>query len=472
MQASILSLLQTLASRSRRLVANWHNIFLTLGCTFVLLLLVSSYWQASASLKALGDLRRQAERVEHLDSMLIQLMDAENAVRGFLLSGNRAYLEPYEKTKATVNHTLETIRQDLDPDPSNNDALADLSGLVAIKIRSLDNAVVRGMAGEEVRAQGKRYTDRIRDRIVGLQAQLAAEGHDSFLRSTQNVKHTRRMVFTLAAGTLILMGRLFIVVERQFKLREQIAGLLQSENQRLDALVQERTGELNDLASYLTNVREAEKLRLARELHDELGALLTAAKMESGWIFRLLDGADLDACRERLARLEEFLDSGIAIKRRIIDGLRPALLEDLGLTSTLRTLGEEFAQGAEETVIMDLPEADIDIGQGPALALFRIAQEALTNIRKHAHARQIRLALRETGGMLELEIKDDGIGFPGSAHGRHHGLAGMKHRVQMCGGEFTLVSQPGAGTRIIARIPLVQKPQATIVDQEGMACRT
>jgi len=459
--------------RSGRIARNWRHLLLALGCAFVLLLLGSSQWQASASLRALGDLRLQADRVERLDNLLIQLIDAENAVRGYLLSGNRDYLEPYEKSLATANHTLEEIRWDLGPNADNDAALADLSELVTIKLKSLDKAVERGRTGEETRPQGKRYTDRIRDRILGLQTRLAADGEDSFKRSTLHVERSRWVVATLATGALLLMAVLYLVVERQFKLREQLANLLRSENERLDALVQERTAELSDLASYLTNAREAEKARLARELHDELGSLLTAAKMDSGWIARQLDGAPaLAPCRERLARLDEFLDKGIALKRRIVDGLRPPLLEALGLVGSLQALGEEFAQGAGEALSLELPKADIELAPAPALALYRIAQEALTNVRKHARARRVKLALRMTGERLELVIEDDGVGFGnGAAYGRHHGLAGMKHRVQMCAGTFTLTSQPGAGTRIVARVPLatVAVPALAVAPQDAIA---
>lgn len=454
MQAAIPSFL---APRIGRLARNYrHRLLLALGGVCVLLLLGSSHWQASTNLDALDGLRQQAERVERLDSLLIQLMDGENAVRGYLLSGNRSHLDPYKRNLATVQDTLEAIHRDLAANPDNHDALADLSGLVSIKLRSLELAVERGIAGAESRSQGKRYTDRIRDRILGLEARLEAEGRLSFERSSGHVERTRWVVATLAAAALMLMALLYLVLERQIQLREQLARLLRSENLRLDGLVQERTAELSELASYLTNVREAEKARLARELHDELGALLTAAKIESGWIARKLDDAAPAPCRERLARLEQLLDSGIALKRRIIDDLRPPLLEMLGLVSALRALGEEFGRDTAEAPTLELPEADVALAPDSALAIFRIAQEALTNIRKHAHARRVRIALRVTEKRwMELEIEDDGHGFQaGRRRGRHHGLAGMKHRVQMCAGEFSLASRPGAGTRILVRIPL------------------
>lgn len=469
------TVIQSSASRFGRFARNYrHHLLLALGCGFVLLLLGSSHWQGTASLSALDGLRHQAERVERLDSLLIQLMDAENAVRGYLLSGNRVHLEPYENSLATVNGTLEEIRRDLGQQHENDNALADLSGLVAIKLKTLDEAVERGIAGVETRIQGKRYTDRIRDRILGLNAGLAADGQISFERSIRHVERTRWVVATLAAGALALIAVLFLVLERQIRLREQVATLLQGENHRLDALVRERTAELSDLATYLTNVREAEKARLARDLHDELGSLLTAAKMESGWIARKLADAAVTSCRERVARLEQMLDAGIALKRRIIDDLRPPLLEMLGLVSALRGLGEEFTRDAGEELSLELPADDIDLEPALALAVFRITQEALTNIRKHAHARRVRLALRTIDEhRLELAIEDDGRGFQtGLARWGHHGLAGMKHRVQMCGGEFTLASKPGEGTRILVRMPLAAAAAPDVVAQEGIACRT
>lgn len=460
----------SLAPLRGHLARKWHHLLLALGSAFVLLLLGSSQWQATASLQALAELRQQSAKVEYLDRLLFQLMDAENAVRGYLLSGNRDHLEPYEKSRDTANQTLEEIRRRLPPSPENDAALADLSGLVAIKLRSLGNAVERGIAGEDTRVQGMRYTDRIRENILTLKARLALQGEDSFRRSTRHVERSRWVVVTLAFGALALMTLLFLVLERQFKLREQIANLLQSENQRLDALVQERTDELSDLASYLTNAREAEKARLARELHDELGALLTAAKMEIGWITRHLDDPSPGPCQEHIARLEQRLDDGIALKRKIIDDLRPPLLEMLGLVSTLRALGEEFIAGDGENLCMELPADDIDLNPAPALALFRIAQEALTNIRKHARAHQAKLALHVIDGWLELEIDDDGEGFRTAwVRGRHHGLAGMKHRVQMCAGEFVVNSAPGMGTRIIARIPLLANQPAPPVAVQGEA---
>jgi signal transduction histidine kinase len=442
----------------------WRHLLLGLGCALVILLLLFSYWQASASLQALGNLQAQSERIGRLDSLLIQLADAESSVRGYLLSRNRAYLQPYNASLATIGYTLEDIRRDLAPSGENDAALADLSGLVALKLKILAEAVERGRVGDEAPrgrpgAEGKRYMDRIRDTLAGLKARQLAEAQMSFERSIRHFERSRWVVVALAAASLLLVLVLYLVLQRQLQLREQIAELLQGENRRLDALVQARTAELSDLASHLTNAREAETARLARELHDELGALLTAVKMDAAWLVRKLDPQALAPFRERFERLLQTLDSGIALKRRLIDDLRPPLLQELGLVAALRVLGEDFQRGSELRVELELPDEDIELPRDRALALYRIAQEGLTNIRKHAQARRVQLGLRLQGPEIRLWLVDDGCGFdPDLTSKRRHGLAGMRHRVQMFSGDFELASRVGEGTRIVARIPAAAAP--------------
>lgn len=443
----------------------WRFTLFALGCALVILVLASSYWQASASLQALGALRAQSERIGRLDSLLLQLTDAESGVRGFLLSRNRDYLAPYKAGIATIGYTLEDIRRDLEPSRENEQALADLSGMIALKLRILDDAVehrsVRDEAPRGQEADGKRYMDRIRDTVNALKARELAEGQRSFERSIGHFHRTRWVVAGLAGGALLLLLSLYLVLQRQLRLREQIADLLQGENRRLDALVQARTDELSNLASYLTNTREAEQARLARELHDELGALLTAVKMDAAWILRKLDPLALAPFRERFERLLKTLDSGIALKRRLTDDLRPPLLQELGLVTALRALGEDFQRACEIRVELELPDDDFPLPPERALALYRIAQEGLTNIRKHARAHQVELGLRREEGRVVLRLADDGQGFdPGLTSLRRHGLAGMRHRVQMFSGDFDLASRPGHGTRIVASIPAADPPLA------------
>ena len=166
------------------------------------------------------------------------------------------------------------------------------------------------------------------------------------------------------------------------------------------------------------------------------------------------------------------LQHAIGASQRIMMNLRPPIL-DQGLVAAVQWLASSFERRTgvptvvHTSIVVDLP-AEVQ------LVAYRTAQEALTNIRQHAMARQVKLILQVGAGQLELVIEDDGVGFPtGWVRGRHHGLAGMKHRVQMCAGDFTITSKPGQGTRIVVHIPLpAAQPEAAITDQPGAASRT
>ncbi|MCC4118375.1 CHASE3 domain-containing protein [Aromatoleum toluclasticum] len=440
--------------RAERIARFGRHSLLALGCALVLSLFGSSFWQAGTSLRALGNLQLHAERTGRVDSLMIQLVEAENGVRGYLLTRNRAYLEPYLNSLATVSYTLDDIHLDLGKGPENKQILAQLTGLITLRMRILSDEVERGqLIDRSASADGRRYMDEIRKTLGEIKRRTRAQGQQSFDESIAHVDRTRWVVATLSGAALALLLILFLVLRAQVRLREQIARLLAQENVRLERQVRARTAELSDLASYLTNTREAEKARLARELHDELGALLTAVRMDVAWIARKLDPAALAPHRERFDRLLRTLDSGITLKRRIIDDLRPPLLQELGLVAALRTLGEEFAKNAGVEVALDLPDGDVPLPSEVSLALFRIAQEALTNVRRHAHARRVELSLQITPERTELAVADDGAGFDAAAARGRHGLAGIRHRVQMFAGELAIDSRPGQGTRIRASLP-------------------
>ena len=262
----------------------------------------------------------------------------------------------------------------------------------------------------------------------------------------------------LGASVLALLLVLVLVLYRQDRLRERMAHLLRSENERLHTEVAHRTQELSSLATYLTNAREAEQARLARELHDELGSLLTAAKLDAGWIARKLPAEAVAPLRSRFDRLLDTLNQGIALKRKVVADLRPPLLSELGLVEALRALPDSGDIGEHGGRLeIELPDTLPDVPAQTALALYRIAQEALTNVRRYAQARSVRLHLAVEGDELVLAVEDDGVGFdPAAREHNRHGLAGMAHRVQMLAGRLDIASAPGKGTRITARVPFAR----------------
>jgi signal transduction histidine kinase len=230
--------------------------------------------------------------------------------------------------------------------------------------------------------------------------------------------------------------------------RQQLA--LQAERDLLDVQVRERTTRLAELATHLQQVREEERGHLARELHDELGALLTAAKLDVARIKARIaaDAGDLHA---RIEHLIDTLNSGIALKRRIIEDLRPSSLSNLGLLPALEILTREFGQRSGLNIVANLEPAELDATI--QLTVYRLVQESLTNIARYAEAKNVEISLLSYKDYILVTVQDDGRGFdPQAVQSSSHGLQGMRHRVEASGGRLDIVSENGA--TISATLPL------------------
>jgi signal transduction histidine kinase len=210
------------------------------------------------------------------------------------------------------------------------------------------------------------------------------------------------------------------------------------------------TGRVPDLAQHLQLAREDERGRLARALHDELGALLTAAKLDTACIkTRTVAPEALD----RLAHLNATLNSVIALSRRIVEDLRPSSLDQLGLGPALEILACDFAAGGDTHIDCELQP--VALSPQCRLTVFRLVQEALTNITKYAHAGLVHLTVAVHGDRALVTVDDDGVGFDTKCpKNGSYGLVGMRHRIEGDGGRLVIESSPGNGTRLSASLPL------------------
>ena len=224
---------------------------------------------------------------------------------------------------------------------------------------------------------------------------------------------------------------------------------------QLEKLLEARTRELAQLAelsTYLQNFAETERAQLAHNLHDELGGLLTAAKMDLSWLQSRLGEPLIE---KRLAQLGDALDAAMNVKRRIVEDLRPSLLDHFGLATALRAHAESRCAKANLKFEAAVDDDVTAVPNNIAIALFRLVQEGLTNITRHADAQRVHLEFRATASSYVLKLSDDGRGFD-LARGGHrgsHGLIGMRHRVAALDGQFTLCSNAGGGTQIEVEIP-------------------
>jgi PAS domain S-box-containing protein len=209
---------------------------------------------------------------------------------------------------------------------------------------------------------------------------------------------------------------------------------------------------LRELTSRRETAREEERKRIAREMHDELGQHLTALRMGVSTL-RLRFGRDNPDLGEHVQKILLLSDKTMQVLRDVVTSLRPAVL-DAGIAAALEWLAAEFSQHGQATCRLSVPVESPELAEERAVAIFRIVQEALTNVTRHADAHEVFITLEQTGDDCWLEVRDDGRGFdPVAIPRKSFGLAGMKERVLMLGGALDVASSPGHGTSIKVRVP-------------------
>jgi len=249
--------------------------------------------------------------------------------------------------------------------------------------------------------------------------------------------------------------------------RREAQELLRRTNELLETRVAERTSELQasaarlrELANHSETVRETERTRIAREIHDELGSLLVALKMDLQWLQKRLDDRPQLHCK--CLDMGRLIDSAVDNVGRIITDLRPSILDHQGLWAALEWQAQEFFAHSAElgsdlqiTVAAGVPPPE----GGQAIAIFRIFQEMLSNVARHAHARNVQVRLwvdDPPDPVLYLSVRDDGVGAPARAldDARSYGVMGMRERAGHFGGKLSIDSAPGQGTRVRLVMPL------------------
>jgi signal transduction histidine kinase len=245
--------------------------------------------------------------------------------------------------------------------------------------------------------------------------------------------------------------------ELEVRVRERTGELVRV-NQKLQAEVRDRQRaeeQLRALAARLQRAQEAERVRLAREIHDALGQLCTALKMDITSLAQKLPKEER-RLRGKAESALKLVGDLIKALRRLSTELRPSTLDALGLTAAMEWQAQEFQSHTAIRCQVHLPDEDLNLDPERSTALFRLFQESLTNVARHAHASLVQADLRIQGDTLMLSVHDNGRGFNTSqSEGRGSlGLLGMKERVLLLGGKFELDSAPGRGTTLTFQIPL------------------
>src|SRR5271170_3959640 len=403
-----------------------------------------------------SQLRQQA-----LSEFIALITDAESGQRGYLLTGESSYLQPYTEAVSKVEAALDRVHQAYGGKDDSRD-FQELRILTGKKLGELEDTLAlfkrRGTspAVNVVRTDvGKRTMDEI-SKIVG--EMRLTEARELSAATAQWRADFRMSRWVSAIGVILNIGLVLLaarLVYGEMRRRARQATNLRDQKQELEQQVEERTRELTALSTHLQGVSEQEKSALSRELHDELGGLLVAARMDLSWLQQRLPTSD-PSIEQRFKRIHESLSAGVDLKRRVVEELRPTLLDNMGLFTALRWQFKETCRRAGLKCTESIPESELKFNPDAAIGVFRIAQEALTNILKHSEARSADLVIEMEGDTFTLRITDDGKGIPSRrlATSTTHGLVSMRHRIAELGGTWQILSPGSGGTMVTAVIPL------------------
>lgn len=230
-----------------------------------------------------------------------------------------------------------------------------------------------------------------------------------------------------------------------------------TERKRAEAALERSYGELRELYRQMHEVREGERMRIARELHDELAQWLTALKMDVSWVAGRLS-ADDERGREKVERMKQLVNSAVTSVRRIAHDLRPSMLDDLGLVPAIEHLLHAFSERTGLVVELDTQAATVEFREPLSTAVYRMVQEGLTNVARHARATEVRVALRVEGGDLVVSVRDNGIGISEAqlGSGKSFGLLGIKERARTLGGAADIYSVREGGTTVEIKVPVAR----------------
>ena len=323
--------------------------------------------------------------------------------------------------------------------------------------QNLEEAAQRGQSvreGWRLRKDGSLFWGN-----VVITALRDLKGHLlGFVKLTRDVTERREREETLTKAKELLELRVeqraAVLTRVNEELRVEIA-----ERERAEEQFKASLDQLRALAARLQSVREEERTSIAREIHDELGQACTAIKMDLALIGRRTTKRQTHL-RAKADSASRLVDDMIVTLRRIASELRPRTLDDLGLTAALESQAQEFEARTGIHCRVALPEEPLTLDDERSTAIFRIFQESLTNVARHAHATRVEARLERKADQLIFQVRDNGRGFdPAEAKARKSlGLVGMQERALMLNGELQVEGVPGAGTTMTLRIPLPPSP--------------
>ena len=418
------------------------------------------------------DLRETAGWVSHtqraqnlIEHILRLAVDAETAQRGYLMTGRDTQLERYSKSRDEIPAVLKELRELTQDNPVQAAQLVTVGTELGARMDILQAGIDIKRSGDAAafddymqQRGGKIAMDALRLALDGMATEERGLYERRFRVFERELRLSRWGFYLVVGLNLLLLMLGAIALGQDARRRRQEAVEARGRNAELERAVQERTTELTELSHFLQRVQEDERAGLAREIHDELGGTLAAAKIDLQMLSNKLEPDHPQQIR--LARAMTAIDDSIQVKRRIIEDLRPSILDNLGLAAAVRWQCAEFAKRTGVPCRVELLDTELDMSPAYRIAFYRIVQESLTNIGKHANAKNVAVSVRRDGGRWILRVADDGIGIdPDKPQDpTAHGLLAMRERARALGGELSIRRDSGSGTVVEMRVAVDQAP--------------
>ncbi len=416
--------------------------------------------------------REKTDVLSMLDELLLEtwkvqsnLAIAESSQRGYLLTRSDNYFNPYDNATGQISQQLQNINTLLNHtnlvkhaeiQSTMNELMSSISKKSAemsvtidfAKKRQFDKAlaVVRLDSGIKESHNIEILSRRFEQQVLAYRVELEDK------RNTMR----RMMRWFVMACPLIFVSLVVLVIRRLLRELAEKANLyvrLTDENAEYERNIQRMTTTLQRQALQAQTNVERERYQLSRELHDELGSLLTAIKMDISWAIKHLK-EDMPQVTEKLKKTNQYLDRSINFKREIVQNLHPSMIKSFGLIASLQNLLNEAGGRNQWQLDVIMPDQEMLINETLSLIIYRLVQESLNNCSKYAKATQVSVHLMHDEQYIKLEIADNGIGFDmNGLTTANTGISGMRNRVESIGGHYEVTSAPGQGTSTRVLLP-------------------
>ena len=395
---------------------------------------------------------------------------AESSQRGYLISSKEDYLQPYEGAKKDIRIEFDKLHTEIASvwsTPSENESYNRLNYLLGARLLEMDMVLKLAQNNQRTEAINLLQTDQ----GLRLQQEFSAQSaeFESQLRNQLSALSNERSAkikwarLTIILTILTLSGVIVYTINSLIKAildKERAKDQLNEENQTYQRKLNENLQLMQSLVLDAQTDIENNRYQLSRDLHDELGSILTAIKMDLNWSSKKLKDSQPEVY-DKLQRTMGYLDRAIVFKRQVVEELHPSMLKSFGLWAALESLAQDTAERNQWQLTLSLPETPAPISEALQLVIYRVVQETLNNAAKYAQAQHFILDIDQQQEAIKIEMSDDGVGTDlNQIKTKAHGIVGIKNRIFAAGGKIHIESALGKGMKTQILLPVINEPSS------------